>query len=347
MINAKQGKISPKQLFFMLFVSRLVVSLTYIQAVTVGRFDSDVPISFALSLPLTCLMSIPAVMCVKRKKSPLSNSVISTLYLLFFLFFSSLTVGKFAYFATTKMNPESPMVMFIALAFVAACYGAYLGLEPLGRFASFCGVLLTVVIAVVLIFNVKNFECVNLFPVLQDGAKHIVMNTFLFTCNSIEPVLLLSLYDKINGDCVKPYFSGVACAYLGVFLLLIFCCGVLGNSADLQSFPIFTLFQTASINDMSRLDILHTSFWIFAVFLKTAVLLFCASSLLKKYTHKNKALVFGITAFLGAVIMNEVFGMKMAEVSKTVTVVMFALLAFVIPIFTLIFNRSDDVEKGA
>lgn len=43
-------------------------------------------------------------------------------------------------------------------------------------------------------------------------------------------------------------------------------------------------------------------------------------------------LVFGTTAFLGAVIMNEVFGMKMTEISKTVTVVMFALLAFVIPI---------------
>ena len=63
--------------------------------------------------------------------------------------------------------------------------------------------------------------------------------------------------------------------------------------------------------------------------------------------HKNKVLVFGATAFFGAVIMNEVFGMKMAEISKTVTVVMFVLLAFVIPIFTLIFNRSDDVEKGA
>ena len=98
---------------------------------------------------------------------------------------------------------------------------------------------------------------------------------------------------------------------------------------------------------MSRLDILHTSFWIFAVFLKTAVLLFCASTLLKKYRHKNKVLAFGTTAFLGAVFMNEVFGMKMAEVSKIVTVVMFVLLAFVIPIFTLIFNRSDDVEKGA
>ena len=346
MINAKRGKISPKQLFFIFFVSRLVVSLTYIQAVTVGKFDSDVPISFALSLPLTFLMSIPAVMCVKRKKSPLSNSAVCVLYLLFFLFFSSLTVGRFAYFATTKMNPESPMVMFILLAFVAACYGAYLGLEPLGRFASFCGVLLTAVIAVVLIFNVKNFECVNLFPVLQNGSKHIAVNTFLFTCNSIEPVLLLSLSDKTNGDSVKPYFSGVACAYLGVFLLLLFCCGVLGNSADLQSFPIFTLFQTASVNDMSRLDILHTSFWIFAVFLKTAVLLFCASTLFKKYSHKNKVLVFGVIAFLGAVIMNEVFGMKMAGISKIVTVAMFVLFAFVIPIFTLIFGRSDDVEKG-
>lgn len=343
--NAKRGKISPNQLFFIFFVSRLVVSLTYIQAVTVGKFDSDVPIAFALSLLLTFVLSIPAVLCVKRKKLPLSNPVIGVLYLAFFLFFSSLTVSRFSYFATTKMNPESPMIIFAVLAFIAVCYGVYLGLEPLGRFASFCGALLVATIVFVLLFNIKNFSSVNFYPMFQNGFEHIAMNTVLFTCNSIEPVLLLSLSDKTNGDSVKPYFFGISCAYLGVFLLLVFCCGVLGDSADLQSFPIFTLFQTASINDMSRLDIFHTSFWIFAVFLKTAVLLYCASTLFQKGSHKSKVLILSAVAFLCTAFMNEILGTKMAEISKIVTVVMFVLFSFVFPCFALIFGRSDDVEK--
>ncbi len=346
MINdAKRGKISPNQLFFIFFVSRLVVSLTYIQAVTVGKFDSDVPIAFALSLPVTFALSIPVVLCVKRKKSPLSNSVIGVLYLVFFLFFSSLTVSRFSYFTTTKMNPESPMIIFAVLVFIAVCYGAYLGLEPLGRFASFCGVLLVIAIAFVLVFNIKNFSSVNFYPMFQNGFEHIAMNTILFTCNSIEPVLLLSLSDKTNGDSVKPYFFGIACAYLGVFFLLVFCCGVLGDSADLQSFPIFTLFQTASINDMSRLDIFHTSFWIFAVFLKNAVLLYCASTLYKKGSHKAKVLIFSAIAFLCTAFTNEILGTKIAEISKILTVIMFALFSFVFPCFSLIFGRSGDSEK--
>ena len=97
------------------------MSLTYVQSVSVGKFDTDVPISFALSMPLTFLMSVPAVLCVKKKKSPQLSSVLGVAYLLYFLFFSSLTVERFAYFATTKMNPESRMIVFIILAFVAVC----------------------------------------------------------------------------------------------------------------------------------------------------------------------------------------------------------------------------------
>lgn len=345
MNSAKRGKISPGQLFFVFFVSRLVVSLTYIQAVTVGKFDSGVPIAFALSLPFTLVMSIPAAICVKKAKTPFSNSVICVFYLAFFLFFSSLTVSRFAYFATTKMNPESPMIVFAVLAFTAVCYGAYLGIEPLGRFALLCGTLLIVAVVAVVVFNIKKFECTNLFPVHQNDFSHIMSNAFLFTCNSIEPVLLLSLSDKTNGNSIKPYFLGISCAYIGIFLLLVFCCGVLGDSADLQSFPIFTLFQTASINDMSKLDIFHTSFWIFGVFLKTSVLLLCASTLFEKGSHKIKVIVFSVAAFLCTVFMNEVVGTKMAEASKIATVVMFALFSLVVPIFTLIFGRSDNVEK--
>lgn len=42
MNNAKRGKISPFQFFAILTVSRIVVSLTYIQSVTVGIMSFDI-----------------------------------------------------------------------------------------------------------------------------------------------------------------------------------------------------------------------------------------------------------------------------------------------------------------
>ena len=55
MSNALRGMISQRQLLSVFFVSRLVVSLTNIQAVSIGKFSSDILISFSLSFLLTVL----------------------------------------------------------------------------------------------------------------------------------------------------------------------------------------------------------------------------------------------------------------------------------------------------
>ena len=59
MNNAKRGKISPFQFFAILTVSRIVVSLTYIQSVTVGIMSFDIALGLIFAAFFTMILSIP------------------------------------------------------------------------------------------------------------------------------------------------------------------------------------------------------------------------------------------------------------------------------------------------
>ena len=64
--NAKRGTVSAFQFFSIIFISRAVVSFTYIQTISVGRFASDILIAYAISFFLSLLLSFPAVMCEEK-----------------------------------------------------------------------------------------------------------------------------------------------------------------------------------------------------------------------------------------------------------------------------------------
>lgn len=340
MTEAKSGIISQSQFFFLIFVSRAVVSFTYVQAISVGNFSADILLSFVLSYVAVLLLSIPAVLCLKKGKSPLKNRLIAPIYALYFLAFAAVNVGRFAYFASSRMNPRISLLVFAFLILVAACYCAYLGIESLGRFASFCGVVLLLVILAATVLNIDKFNTLNLYPIWNNSRENMLMNTAVFTSNTIEPVLLLTLGERVNKNPSKPYFLGISLAYLSVLLLLLFCCGVLGKSADFRSFPIFALFQLASFFNTSRMDILHTAFWVLGVLLKCSVLIYSCVACLKKPSRKKRCVISSLVAFFLTVFIYYTAGSNLSNYSKTVIIALFALLAVVVPTLWLVFSKG-------
>lgn len=337
-------KISQNQLFALIFVSRVVVCLTFVQAVSVGKFSADLLISFVFSYLLTVLFSIPILICIKKGINPMENMAIKYIYSLYFMLSSALTVSRFSYFATTKMNPQMNMIVFIVLSFVAVCYGAFLGVEAIGRFGSFCGVLLLFATGFVIFCNLDNFNLLNLYPIFENSKIALVENAILFMSNTIEPALLLVLSSHVEKSVVKPYLKGVSLAFLTIFLLLFFTSGVLGDNGNLQAFPLFALFQMASVSEFPRFDMLHTSFWVLGMFLKSAVLIYVSSSFTSKFNHLSRVIVVTSLTFLMSVIINFVLGTKIVIISKYVTVIMFVALIIVVPTIYC-FLRRNAVEK--
>lgn len=336
------NRISPRQLFFIVFVSRTVVCLTFIQAVSIGKFSADLLISFFVSYLLIMLLSLPVVFCVKYGNNPFDNKVLRLFYTFYFLLSCALTVSRFSYFATTRMNPQMSMLVFIIVSFVAVGYSAYLGIEALGRFAGFCAVLLVIAVGTVVLCNLDNFNNLNFYPIFENPSDNIIKNTLLFMSNSVEPALFLCLSKNTGKSGIKAFYLGVSMAYFTIFLLLFFTLGVLGKNAGLQTFPIFSLFQMASVFDFSRMDMLHTSFWVMAMFLKSSTLIYSASKFSNKFKDKTRIIIVVLVAFLLSVFINFVVGTSIITVAKYVTFSMFVLLTVIIPLIYLLVRRNAN-----
>lgn len=342
MTNSKRGMIPPYLIFCLFFVSRIVVTLTYVQGVSVGKFGADMLISVGVSLVVLLLFSLPVYFCLKKGKSPLDSRALSVLYSVYFCFFAALSISRFAYFSSSKMNTELSMVVVIILVALASIYGAYLGIESIARFGFVCAILLVLTLVAVLGLNIHNFYEVNLYPLSVNSRLDVVKNSILFTCNSVAPAYLLALSPRVNGNFAKPYIYALASSYCAIFLLVLFCLGVMGSSADLQAYPMYALFQLASIGAFARLDMLHTAFWILAVLLKTAILIYCASITIKRFTHGKKCLFFGALSGLLAIIINEAIGTRMVTPAKLVSIGAFVVFCVLLPLVSLIFGRKNE-----
>lgn len=345
MTNSKPGKIAPYQLFFILFVSRVVVSLTYVQSVSVGKMSADLLISIFASWGLSMLACVPAYLCTKKGKNPFKVKWVAILYAVYFIYFSAVNVSRFSYFATSRLTPESSMLFFITAILLCACYGAVMGIEGLGRFGAFCGVILLLTVVMVVVFNIKNAEAINLFPIIKNTRMDIVKNTALLSANSIEPAVFLSLEDKVNGDKKKPLFLGITASYAVIFLLILMCQLVMGFASQAQAYPIFALFQLASMGSMSRLDIFHIAFWVLAIFLKVSGLIYCSTLCVKKYKHSVKCVAASLLSVAVAVIITMVVGMNMVNVTKIISCVMFSVCSVIIPLLSLFFIKKSRVDS--
>lgn len=344
MIKSKAGKIAPYQLFFALFVSRVVVTLTYVQTVSVGKLSTDLLISILLSYCLAIVLCLPVYFCSKKNKNPFSVAWIGLLYGVYFIYFSAVNVSRFSYFATSQLNPQSSMLFFIVLIIAGACYAAIMGVEGISRFGVFCGVVLVVTVVAVVVFNLKNIEIVNLFPIVDNKRIDILKNAVVLTSNSVEPALFLALENKVNGDKRNPLFLGITVAYVVIFILILLCEFVMGAASSLQAYPIFTVFQLASIGSMSRLDIFHTAFWVLALFLKVSILLYCATICVKKYQHRTKCVISSLFAIAVSYLITIAMGTSMVNVTKIISVVTFLLFCVLVPILNLIFGKEKRID---
>ena len=228
----------------MLYISRLVVSLTHVQSIMAGKLSTQMLMSVGVALVLSLLFAVPALLCVQRDCSPLAHRTLGTLYACNFIFLAGINVSRFAYFASARLNPEAKSWGFALLILLFAVYGALVGLQ-----------------------------------------------------------------------------------------------GVMGDAAGLQAFPVYTLSQLAGSGSMVRMDALYTGFWIFAIFIKAALLIYCAAVTLPgSGGHKGKCLGAGLAAFAVSCALGRL--MTVGQHSPLITVVPFAMFSSLIPLVWLLGHRK-------
>ena len=208
----------------MLYISRLVVSLTHVQSIMAGKLSTQMLMSVGVALVLSLLFAVPALLCVQRDCSPLAHRTMGTLYACNFIFLAGINVSRFAYFASARLNPEAKSWGFALLIILFAVYGALVGLQGLSRFSGFAFCLIVLVVAVVLGFNVLHFQWFSLFPPGSNTVGEVVRNGVVLSANTAEITIFLVLADRvvIGGRRFGAFYGAMGCSYLTTSLLFLF-----------------------------------------------------------------------------------------------------------------------------
>lgn len=343
MINSQRNKIAPISIFFMLYISRVVVTLTNMQSVTSGMINTDMLISIVLALGINLLLCLPAIWCYKNNKNPFEVKGVNLFYAIYFIYLAGVNISRFSYFASTVLNPEASAWVFSLIIAVCAGYSARFGIEGLSRFSAFGFILIVLTVLAGTMFNLKNYDEINLYPVITNSTSDILENVMYITSSSVEVIVFLCLGKRVNGSAVKPFVFSVIASFLTTFTLILFINATMGDAANLQAFPVYTMFQLAKIGLFERLDVLQISFWIFGIFIKSVLLIYCASVSVKSYKNSTKCIIASVLSLAVAVVLTEFTDIN--AVSPSIYAAPYLAACVLIPLFTLIFKKKNSGDE--
>ena len=175
----KRPCISVGQLFATLFVSRMVITMTY-GTLLIG--DSDIwdhLISSVISCALTFLLVLPVYKLFKmdNQMNVFDNSrdlmgkwgyIFILAYVAYFIIITLHTLTIFDNFISNAVNPPLSIPLLSIFLLLSSCYGAYKGLEALCRTATFIIVATVISLIFLGISLFSSIETINFKPLLYD-----------------------------------------------------------------------------------------------------------------------------------------------------------------------------------
>lgn len=311
MTNTHQ--ISPAQLYSIFFVSRILVTLTYIPALNEIALSSDLLVQ-ALLYPLGMLASALPLYALHKARpdedlfdcsyrlSPVLSKVLAVLYALFFLFVELLSVTRFDLFATSRLFPDSDFTIFLIIIILIGCAAACFGLEAIGRLSGLAVLLVSVTLGFVIAVLLPRFEPLNFTPLFYDGAVPALRGAATFLSGTAEAAALAVIAPRVRGKLAKGYVKWTLWLTLAMGLLFFCAISVLGMFFNTQLFPFHSLAVLAEFSVLQRLDAFHTGVWILCLFVKLAFFTLLAVTCLRKAFGRRfkKAWVAGCVVVLSA-----------------------------------------------
>lgn len=354
------GKISAFQFFVMLFLSRMLTTVTYVSSYTKDIRLSDMLVQPVFRITIGIAIMVPVYLLYKkhrdknvldlaRERSTKLSKGLSIVYILTFFYFTVVTIARLDLFAGTVVFPETDVDYMLIFVIIFCCYGAALGFEALGRSSVLSAVLVIPAIIFILAALVSKIDLLNLTPVFYNGVMPVVKTAIDSVGQTVEYAIIAIALPRVNGKVKSGFFFWLIAQTLIMAIMFFFAATVMGNYAGTQLFPFHTLASLAEFAMFDRLDAIFTGVWIMCAFIKAALLIWLQADILKKEFPKLKTTQ--ILVFIGvlAIIVNLTIagGIQRFNVidSSIIKIIVTGITAFVIPLMLLIFCKKGRGKK--
>ncbi len=360
----EQPKVGAGQLFLLLFLSRVVLTLTY-SIGSGGHSVNNADWLAALFLPaFLILLAIPVFVFLRYSANQdvchyayqLGRGwghTVSVLYAIFFFLLTYSPVARFSFFVTSVMQPEKGEWFFPILILIPVCFAAIKGIQAILRTGAILAVVSILSIFVIVVALLTRFDMLNIYTPLYYGWKEVGRSTVLMISNSLELGMILMLAPLVRGNIKKAYLGYALGAPACLFVVLFTVVAVLGPYANLQLFPFYAVAGIAKIGELTNLSAAEASVWIMGVFIKSSTYLYlchtCLARIIPSKYRSLSLLLLSIAAIAAAASSSGNVKNAWLNFSVEGTLIIGGLFLMVIPLTLVVagkMKRRKQNEKS-
>lgn len=289
----EHGKISYKQLTYIIILSRLMMSLTFVPFFDAPPGNQDMWISSLLSFFFQFVLFMPLIyLCdhyknlnliqISEKTLGTFGKIIGILYIWFFIHIDAIHIRQFGEYLTSVPYPETPITVFIISLM---CFGVHTvghGIETIGRITEIVFPLILFFVILILALVTNKVELANLLPIMEKGFLEICKGAFIIASRTTEILFLPMLYPFISNANIK--YSKKSSFWVSTLLsisfsiIYIFIISVLGiKQAKNRVFPFSSIVRAISLADfIERIDAVFMGIWVLGMYVKIAIFFYLA-----------------------------------------------------------------------
>ncbi len=350
----KIPKIGAWQLFFLILLSRIVLTLTY-SISSGGHTVTNADWLAALFMPVVLLLiAIPTGAFLKVSKRqdicgfahmihPAVGYTVSVLYGALFLVLAYTPIARFSFFVLSAMQPEQGNWFFPVLIFLPVCFAAVKGVQAIVRTGAVFAVVSIVAVGFIIVALVPRFDSLNIYSPLYDGWHEVGRSLMLMLSNSLELSMILMLAPMVKGNIKRTYLFYAFLAPVVLFGVLFTVVAVLGEYANLQLFPFYSVAGIARVGELTNLSALEASVWIVGVYVKSAMYLYlcgqCFSCLIPARYRTLSLCGFTVIGIVAAALSSETVKKAQLNFSVSGTLVIIGVFLLAIPLLLVLIGK--------
>ncbi|MFG6147719.1 GerAB/ArcD/ProY family transporter [Halobacillus sp. B23F22_1] len=205
-------------------------------------------------------------------------------YLSFLFILGALVLRNIGDFMTTEIIPATPLQFTHILFLIVVIWGAYLGLEVMGRSAEMFMPWVLILLVFFTITLTPQIKAENLQPFLGEGVVPVLStSTLVIGTPLLEMVTFLMIFPYVKEAKAKAkrkaWLLGIFIGGMILTLITLLCLLVLGSDLTaLNTFPSYKLAQKINIAGfLEGLEIVIGIIWMLTIFFKMVIIYYAVT----------------------------------------------------------------------
>lgn len=276
----------------------ILISCRIFTATTGSTIDSNLGLSsslvaFLIGFLFDIIAILPFFILTKTNNTSIIDSlskqnttlskILSFIICVLFSTVAGATISLFSRFVCNWMPDINPWAVTFLIT-LCASYGAFVGIEPLGRF-SFLAVVLTFLSLVAVFFMLlPHYKLFNFHLPFENGTTPVLLQGIFQGGSLFEILSVMLIYKNVKSNRKKGYIWFLILTLISIQLIIFLIGATLGDYTSSTTYPFYALVK--SLN--ARIDSIYVALWTVLGFIRISYFILLSKTTFSFSFKKSK-----------------------------------------------------------